>query len=1045
MNINELDDFWDKEKLTYEYKEIGDGVRKFVIEVLKSVDIFKLKAGLNSTLLQDRKYEFKEEESKSRRHADVVIFINSDIIIPMEIERYNNIKAGEKQILRYQLDWEKRYGILTDGYKWRFYNNNIYRSFTLDEILHHTKEFLEFWNEYIKPEFYYFSFFEPQGQQLLEERESLEVETNRPVFFDDITNLIKSFKTKLKLEGYFENLDKRTREKTAIEITYAYIVQFILYKTLVDNNFGSFTNEFAVTTERIHKSLKNKSYKEILGLIDGISNKISENIYRPFSKEQELINKKLVNLYRSIENELSDVSPWLDIFIFIKKYDFANIRNEIFGYIYENYLKELYEESKKGQYYTDPSVVNFMLTEMGYTKQNLRKRQESDKNSISLIDPACGSGTFLYTAVDNIVNSVPNGSQESSRQIEELVNNNVFGLDIEEFPLYLAEMSILMRMLTIIINEKYNNPVEKKIKVFKTKDSIAEFANTSIIHATSEQLQQTTLTGNLNIDYDSYVRDERDLKEMKGSLGGTPQIPRRRFDYVIANPPYIDYNTCSKQKLLFTQLIQNGTIQMSNIYGMNLNTVSGHIKAYAPKPNLYAFFIALGLALLKHKGKMCYIIPQTILTSTDLDVLRYHLSKFVTLEKIYTFEGNLFIGRGLEYANTIPTSSLIFIARNENPKDDNQVNIINYNGKHEEINKIFIDIASKRRIEEKVIKQKDLLTKVLNWNFIKWDSLTSKFYQTYLENTESIDVYREYKSSRNRFGAIFQFDKGLVFAKNKIEKTRNVPSQKDYYFLIKIDKRKYGLDLSDMAINKKHLLFPKGSQGLAVYDKHYKIVWRYMNPEKFYFTDKKVMFNFNYILISSDNKEEILYLLSLLNSRLIGVVLNILLANAAEKDFLLGIKAIKNCFRVPIINEKNKNIKSEVIKEIEKLLILEDKCLADFVDFSNLMIQKFTNVVVDGNTLVLSDDKKSFKYKINENPELISEAIENNKSKAFNLSDLKYLSIIDLKQQKIIKDYVDDLIFALYFEIDIKHIGLIYAKEIHEECKENKFYKLVES
>jgi len=41
-------------------------------------------------------------------------------------------------------------------------------------------------------------------------------------------------------------------------------------------------------------------------------------------------------------------------------------------------------------------------------------------------------------------------------------------------------MNILMRMLPLIITEKYNNPVEKKIKVFLTKDSVAEFVDIAL-------------------------------------------------------------------------------------------------------------------------------------------------------------------------------------------------------------------------------------------------------------------------------------------------------------------------------------------------------------------------------------------------------------------------------------------------------------------------------------------------------------------------------------------------------------------------------------
>ncbi|MEK7066493.1 MAG: glycosyltransferase family 2 protein, partial [Patescibacteria group bacterium] len=107
--------------------------------------------------------------------------------------------------------------------------------------------------------------------------------------------------------------------------------------------------------------LKNKQYKSILSVIDNISAKISENIYRPFIEEQKYISQKIQQLYRKVENQLSDVSLWLDIFVFIKKYRFENVKNEIFGFIYENYLKELYEDKQKGQYFTDPAVVNFML------------------------------------------------------------------------------------------------------------------------------------------------------------------------------------------------------------------------------------------------------------------------------------------------------------------------------------------------------------------------------------------------------------------------------------------------------------------------------------------------------------------------------------------------------------------------------------------------------------------------------------------------------------------------------------------------------------
>lgn len=381
LTISQLKSKWNKEKNFYKTQEVGSGVQIFVKDVFKSEDVFNLKVGFGSTPSERRRNEFVEEKkTKDSRKADIVIYVSPDITIPVEVEKYQNIEAGRGQLLQYQADLDKKYGILTDGYTWRFYNNNIFRKFTLNQILDETEEFLEFWKEYTKPEFYYLSFFESPGQlTLLKEIEKLPVEENRLIFFEDITGLIRGFKNKLKIEGYFNGLEKKEREKKAVEITYAYVIQFILYKTLVDNDFDDFGGEYEENVKKIQGYIKGGRYKDILGIIDGISAKISENIYRPFAKEQEFISQKLRELYRSLENTLSDVAPWLDIFVFIKKYSFASVKNEIFGYIYENYLKELYEDEKKGQYFTDPAIVNFMLHQIGYSPENIKQNSRMIK------------------------------------------------------------------------------------------------------------------------------------------------------------------------------------------------------------------------------------------------------------------------------------------------------------------------------------------------------------------------------------------------------------------------------------------------------------------------------------------------------------------------------------------------------------------------------------------------------------------------------------------------------------------------------------------
>lgn len=1053
MEIKELKIKWSKENSSYAIKEVGDGVQKFVKDMLKVDGIFALKESLISTPKENKRNEFSEEsKTKASRRADIIIYINSDIVIPVEVEKYGNIKAGQDQLFQYQLDLDKKYGILTDGHTWQFYNNNyLLQQFNLEQIFGNPKLFKDFWQEYIKPENYYLSFFEEKGQLKIIP-EDISVDKKRQDFFRDITTLIRSFKNKLQIEGYLEETDKKQKERKAVEITYAYIIQFILYKTLVDNDFANFKKEFSDIQSSIYDCLQVKQYGKILGTINGISNEISKNIYRPFAKEQEFIQTKLLELFHNPKNELHEVSPWLDIFVFIKKYNFANVRNEIFGYIYENYLKELYEETQKGQYFTDPDVVNFMLQQIGYTPDEIKKRLDNNPTEkyISIIDPSCGSGTFLYSAVNQIIDAVPNGSEKSSEKIEGLVNDNVFGLDIAEFPLYLAEMNVLMRMLPLIISEKYNNPIDKKIKVFKTNDSIAEFKNTALdntMHDFELKGKQYSLgfKTSLDLGYKSYMREESDLEEMKKSLEEKPpEMPRRRFDFVIGNPPYVGYNECSRQGVQIIKLIREKKAQMSDIYGVNLNTVPNRIKPYSPKPNLYAFFIALGVALLKDNGKLCYIIPQTILTAGDLDVIRYHLARFTTIEKIITFSGKMFVGRGLEQDKPVPTSSLIFVVSKKMPSAIHQVEIVNYKDSNDTIDKvlqnILIDKAGKKITKKKILQNK-LLQNVANWNFIKQGKQFLDFHEEYRKNTIDISSFRTKLSSGNDFS----FDGGVIIDDNLI-KNKNIDDCFEIFDYKNNNWNAYAISNSDKYYPiKGSFRFPSGSQGIATFHKKFKIIWRTRFTNRFQFTDKKILLISNQsLLVSSNAKDELLFYFAILNSPITKIILEKNIKQENEKDYLMPLRAIKEFVRVPKITEDNKLIKNEVIKNTEELLRLEDKILSDFVDFSKIMVQKFDSVSVENSNLILEKNKEKIKIEIKGDKDLVKKILDEKYNKiAISLSELKTLPIIDYVKQQKLKNYIDDLVFVLYFRINLENLGLNKASEIKAKCSKNLHYKLV--
>ena len=244
----------------------------------------------------------------------------------------------------------------------------------------------------------------------------------------------------------------------------------------------------------------------------------------------------------------------------------------------------------------------------------------------------------------------------------------------------------------------------------------------------------------------------------------------------------------------------------------------------------------------------------------------------------------------------------------------------------------------------------------------------------------------------------------------------------------------------------------QGNQKYTLLDSKYKIIWSYINFNKFHFTSTPVIWARNQNCgIGSKNKSEILYLFSILNSSVTNKVLESNLRSENEKDYLVSIASVKEFVRVPEITESNRLIKAEVIKRSEEMLALEEVKLADLVDFSNIMIQKFDAVSVKGDNLVLCKDKKERKLKIKSSKALVEKTITDNyrsdklefEGVKIKLSELKSLPAIDFEKQESLKDYMDDLVFALYFNIPLTKVGFEHADEIKRECEKSTYYQLV--
>jgi type I restriction-modification system DNA methylase subunit len=118
----------------------------------------------------------------------------------------------------------------------------------------------------------------------------------------------------------------------------------------------------------------------------------------------------------------------------LNNYDFSKIGYDIVGRIFEKLIPET-ERHKLGQYFTSTDIVDLIL---GFTVKHI-----DDK----VLDPACGSGTFLVRAYQRKRFLAQKLSKEGkypkpSKTHEELVKE-IWGIDVAKFPAHLALINMV--------------------------------------------------------------------------------------------------------------------------------------------------------------------------------------------------------------------------------------------------------------------------------------------------------------------------------------------------------------------------------------------------------------------------------------------------------------------------------------------------------------------------------------------------------------------------------------------------------------------------
>ena len=321
-------------------------------------------------------------------------------------------------------------------------------------------------------------------------------------------------------------------------------------------------------------------------------------------------------------------------------YEFSVLGADILGNVYEQFLGKVIRltaghhavveekpEVKKagGVYYTPAYIVDYIVKNtVGKLCEGKAPRQIS---KLRILDPACGSGSFLIGAYTYLLNHhrdwyVNDGPQKHTKEIyqgpgglrylttpekKRILLNNIYGVDIDSQAVEVTKLSLLLRVL----EGESEETIGKNLKLFRERalpdlgDNIK--CGNSLIGPDFYQNQQMSLL-NEQARYRINVFDWNSEFPAIMKAGG--------FDAVIGNPPYVR--------------IQGFPRDQIDYFAKNYRGAKGNF-------DLYVSFVEKGFSLLKPYGRLGKIVPNKFFKTDYGEGLREFLSENKAVTEIVDF------------------------------------------------------------------------------------------------------------------------------------------------------------------------------------------------------------------------------------------------------------------------------------------------------------------------------------------------------------------------------------------------------------------------
>lgn len=355
----------------------------------------------------------------------------------------------------------------------------------------------------------------------------------------------------------------------AVETANLVLARVLLLRFLEDNGFFGKT-----------RYLCNGGIKAFQAMRDYFRLSYAEVLERAYEDGKRLYagafeTTELDWIFGAHDEPLSRAIEW--VLFRMARYDFTTIRGDILTGIYDRFMDRAKRKSF-GEFYTPPSIARFILKRIGLKPDSL------------VLDPACGSGTFLIEAYHLAM------GEDLDRGIAEYKDaraalQRIRGNDLNTFSAVLTQIQLLWQVLG-----------------FKPDIDRQGFPDILVT-------QMNSLV-------------ERNIMSAGERF---TEIDTQEYDAVVGNPPYV-----RPERL--RQTLDHATMDYFKIKGMS------------PKLNLYALFLLRALDRWCRPpgpdgtaGKVGFVLPVSLFDSNDTAELRkkfrpggrWVIREVVDLEAIY--------------------------------------------------------------------------------------------------------------------------------------------------------------------------------------------------------------------------------------------------------------------------------------------------------------------------------------------------------------------------------------------------------------------------